>query len=417
MTIATEVSKNSYDGNGSTTVFAYAFRIEDEDHLEVIVADADDTQTTLTITTHYTVSGVGEASGGNVTTEDLTAITGEEDLPSGWTIVINREVPITQSTALTNQGPFYPATIEDVFDYLTMISQQLQEQLDRAPKLSITSGETGDEYIEALQEAVVDAEAAQAAAEVAETNAETAETNAEAAQVAAEAAAAGVNLPSIEAGDAGKTLAVNGAEDGYELIDEVETGITASTTQTQGQQPLTAKFNEISVCANANDTVTLPSAAAGFRITILNNGANILRIYPASGDNLGNGVNTLGNLGAGDSVTLIAYDATNWVTEKKVITRIIAMGTWDMDATANIAVNHNLDHSKIRSVTATIRSDAGGQYPISGAQTAGTVPDGYLSAVTSTQVGVYRVGSGTFDNVAFDDTGISRGNIVIEYVL
>src|SRR5574343_591580 len=37
-----------------------------------------------------------------------------------------------------------------------------------------------------------------------------------------------------------------------------DAGITASTTQTQGQRPLTANINEIATCANANDTVTAP---------------------------------------------------------------------------------------------------------------------------------------------------------------
>lgn len=65
---------------------------------------------------------------------------------------------------------------------------------------------------------LTDAEAARDAAQLAETNAETAETGAVAAKDAAEAAAAGVNLPSIVGGDAGKRLQVNGTEDGYELF-------------------------------------------------------------------------------------------------------------------------------------------------------------------------------------------------------
>jgi hypothetical protein len=48
------------------------------------------------------------------------------------------------------------------------------------------------------------------------------------------------------------------------------------------------------------------------RITIINNGAQTLRIYPASGDNLGAGVNTATTLAAGSNVSYVAYDATNW---------------------------------------------------------------------------------------------------------
>lgn len=97
------------------------------------------------------------------------------------------------------------------------------------------------------------------------------------------------------------------------LLRDVNAGLTASTTQTQGQGALTAEINEISTVANANDTVTLPSAVAGMKITIINNGANLLQIYPASGDDLGAGVNTSTTLAAGANATYCAYDTTNWV--------------------------------------------------------------------------------------------------------
>ncbi len=88
--------------------------------------------------------------------------------------------------------------------------------------------------------------------------------------------------------------------------------ITASTTQTQGQGALTADVNEVATVANANDTVTLPSAVAGMEITVINNGANTLKIFPASGDNLGAGVDTSTTLAVGSNVTYASYNATNW---------------------------------------------------------------------------------------------------------
>ncbi len=92
----------------------------------------------------------------------------------------------------------------------------------------------------------------------------------------------------------------------------VESSITASTTQAQGQQPLTKDINEISVCANANDVVTLPDAKAGLEIFIRNNGANILQIFPASGDDLGLGVDASITLGSGASTTFVSYNSTDW---------------------------------------------------------------------------------------------------------
>lgn len=99
------------------------------------------------------------------------------------------------------------------------------------------------------------------------------------------------------------------------LLRSVESGITASTTQTQGQQPLTKDVNEIDVVAFVNDTVTMPTAVTGMEIMIINNGANTLRIFPASSDNLGAGVNTAVTLASGSNVTYVAYNATNWETK------------------------------------------------------------------------------------------------------
>ena len=66
MTISTTTIKNSYRGNGSTTSFNYTFKITDQDDIDVIIRSASGTETTKTITTHYTVTGVGNASGGTV---------------------------------------------------------------------------------------------------------------------------------------------------------------------------------------------------------------------------------------------------------------------------------------------------------------------------------------------------------------
>jgi hypothetical protein len=99
---------------------------------------------------------------------------------------------------------------------------------------------------------------------------------------------------------------------GAPITRDVDAGLTASTTQTQGQGALTAEVNEVATCANNNDTVTLPTAAAGLKIIVINNGAKTLRIFPASGDDLGAGVDTSTTLSSGSNVAYQAYDATNW---------------------------------------------------------------------------------------------------------
>lgn len=89
-------------------------------------------------------------------------------------------------------------------------------------------------------------------------------------------------------------------------------GITASTSQSQGNGALTADINEISTVGSTNDTCTMPTAVAWMRVTVINNGAETMQLYPASGDNLGAGVDTVTTLAAGANITYQAYDSTNW---------------------------------------------------------------------------------------------------------
>ena len=66
MTISSETYKSGpYSGNDVTTVFAYAFKIYADTELEVIKTSTAGVESTLTLGTHYTVSGVGSDSGGH----------------------------------------------------------------------------------------------------------------------------------------------------------------------------------------------------------------------------------------------------------------------------------------------------------------------------------------------------------------
>ena len=96
------------------------------------------------------------------------------------------------------------------------------------------------------------------------------------------------------------------------VLNTLTAGITADTGSSQGDGPLTSMYNEISVCANAGDAVTLPSAVAGYKVTIINNGAQACDVFPASSDNAGAGADTAVSLAAGANITYFAFDVTNW---------------------------------------------------------------------------------------------------------
>lgn len=96
---------------------------------------------------------------------------------------------------------------------------------------------------------------------------------------------------------------------------QLATGLTAGTTQSQaGGLALTSVINDVTTVANANDTVVLPTAAANDKITVYNNGANILRIYPAVSDNLGEGVDAFTTIDPGEFGVFTAKDSTNWLS-------------------------------------------------------------------------------------------------------
>ena len=140
MTVSSTTVKNSYSGNDSTTAFAYTFKIFADTDLQVIIRSSTGTETTKTLTTHYTVSGAGDASGGNVTfTSGNTPATGE-------TVVIRRAVPQTQAIDYIANDPFPAESHEEGLDRATMTTQQMQEELDRSFKVSRTNTITSSEF-------------------------------------------------------------------------------------------------------------------------------------------------------------------------------------------------------------------------------------------------------------------------------
>jgi len=131
VTVSSTTNKQSYNGNGSQAVFAYTFKIFADTDIKVYVGTA-----LQSLNTHYTLSGVGDTSGGNVT---FTS----GNLPASGTanVTILRNLALIQSVDLINYGKFDANVIETAYDKATMVDQQLQEQVDRALQHSSTESE------------------------------------------------------------------------------------------------------------------------------------------------------------------------------------------------------------------------------------------------------------------------------------
>ena len=140
MTISSTTVKNSYSGNGTLDTFNYTFKVFADADVQVIIRDASATETVKTLTTHYTVTGAGSASGGTIV---FTA----GNIPSATeTVVIRRASPQTQAIDYIANDPFPAESHEEGLDRSMMAIQQLQEEIDRSIKLSRTNTMNSTEF-------------------------------------------------------------------------------------------------------------------------------------------------------------------------------------------------------------------------------------------------------------------------------
>ena len=249
MTIETLVNKIQHTATLGILAYSYNFKVPTVDDMTVYLEEV------VVSPSAYTISGLGVATGGNVTFDAQPTV--------DETITIAREVEMTQEVDYQPYDPFPADVHEGALDKLTMVDQQIQEELDRAIRAPITDDGTTDYtlplydagkaimwdelakeltnsdddingLLTACQAEVVlceaetakcvaetakcvaetakceaetvlceaaktAAEAAQVAAELAETGAETAETNAETAETGAEAAETGALAAQVAA--------------------------------------------------------------------------------------------------------------------------------------------------------------------------------------------------------------------------
>ncbi|MCK4997354.1 hypothetical protein KAS08_03540 [Candidatus Pacearchaeota archaeon] len=98
-------------------------------------------------------------------------------------------------------------------------------------------------------------------------------------------------------------------------------------------------------------------------------------------------------------------------------TKTVEIGSWNMDTTRYINVNHDIILSRIRGISAIIINDAGLGYYDFGS----TGSDRMFG--TSTDISLVRTTGGYFDNANFDgldaasleDLGMNRGWVIITY--
>ena len=285
MTVASTVNTVNYAGAGTTGPFSIPFKFfKNADIIATHVSTAG-LETVLTITTHYTLTGAGDASGG--------ALTLVSALASGEKLYIKRSPAITQETDYVENAAFSAETHEAALDLLTMIAQDNAEKISRAVLVDISSSTTPDDLLAELASDV-------AAASASATDAETAKGLAEDAQAAAEAAAASIEIPvPVASGGTGATSA-SGARTALGLgdlatMDEADLGLGTAAYATLG----TAANNALQLNASAK----IASTAYDFASTAtMEEGTNTTQ--PANAAGVAAAIDALAPDGGGVGTTI-----------------------------------------------------------------------------------------------------------------
>lgn len=142
MSLESKISKNVFQGNGTTKTFSFSFRVWKEDQVLVYVGIGDETETDVTSSCSITLS----ENGGTVTFPTAPA--------DGTTIAVVRNMPFIQEDQYITGARFDPHEIEDRLDQDCAERQQLLDGVERAIKVPVTSDKTPEQYMGAFWQAV-----------------------------------------------------------------------------------------------------------------------------------------------------------------------------------------------------------------------------------------------------------------------
>lgn len=184
MTVPSSSTRGTAAGNGVATTFNFNFTLpaRHADDMVFTYVDTDGVEATLDNDADITIdvdnNQFSFPKGGS---SYSTLATGEK-------IVYRMVTPNTQGADLPNQGGVFLEEIEKALDDAAFRDQTLQEQIDRAVKIPVSSTVSPEDYLTTVGGYKDAAEAAQAAAEAAQAASEAAQAAAEAAQAASETA-------------------------------------------------------------------------------------------------------------------------------------------------------------------------------------------------------------------------------------
>jgi hypothetical protein len=129
VTVADNTSRNQYSATSGQTVFAYTFEIVDKSHIVVLKNGV-----ALSEGTNYSVSNVGNDSGGNVTLT-VGATTGD-------VLTLYRDMPYSRTQNYTNSGDFLASEVNSDFDDLWLAGEQTDRSFSQSIRKPITDSDS-----------------------------------------------------------------------------------------------------------------------------------------------------------------------------------------------------------------------------------------------------------------------------------
>lgn len=142
MTISSTTRKaGPFFGNDATIDFPFTFKVFKKQDVRVTLTDPTGADQVLLLDSSYSVTlntDQDSNPGGTVRYPVLGL-----PLPTTWRLTVTGGLPNTQPTDIQNNGGFYPQIVEDMGDRSTIQIQQLQEQIDRSLKFSVSDSGAG----------------------------------------------------------------------------------------------------------------------------------------------------------------------------------------------------------------------------------------------------------------------------------
>ena len=287
MTVTANNPKVQYTGNGTTTSFSFPYPLLQKEDLLVSLLDSTGADVSVALdgsgTYDYTITGTYDSSyqgyTGGVTCTFITAP------PANYGITFSYNVAIEQTTDYVDNDDFPANTHERALDRLTLICQQLYENITRSLKLNISdSSGVSLELPSASANRVIGAWSSDATEIVigptvseiqeAETHATTAST-----QATASANSAAAALASEEAAEDSAEAAAQSAIDAANSADNSVKVSSNDTTPGFIEEKLLAGTGIVLSTQNAGDNETRTLAAnvgtGAHQIVQLNNDAKI----------------------------------------------------------------------------------------------------------------------------------------------